>query len=153
MEVLRKAVPAKPVSDGDRLRLLGRNVHSGRGNQLRIRYFRRNLDPLPAILFLRLGVKRHPVVIAQMVYQIVEIRGEAYCVAREADGIALAAGFLSQTREINLSPIVLPVAMAEMPHARVIDGVDHNAGSRGLVDSRVQVRILQITAPVIAIDS
>src|SRR5580698_6033118 len=114
-----RSCPLSESPDSNELRP-PRNPHSGRGNQFRIGYFRRNFDSLPPLLFLWPGIERHPVLIAQMASHILKVRGKAYRVAGEADGIPFAAGLVGQTREINLSPIVLPVAMAEVPHARVI---------------------------------
>src|SRR5580692_1995048 len=65
----------------------GRNVDLVRGNQFRIGYFCRNLDSLPATLFLGLGEERQPILMVQVATHILEEGFEAYRGAGEADVI------------------------------------------------------------------
>src|SRR5271155_4055922 len=117
------------------------NVHFVRGNQFRIGYFGRNLDSLPAALFLRLGEEGQPILMVQVESYILQVRVKAYRAASDAEVIRFAAGFFRQTREIYLPPIVLPVAVPEVPRSRGVNAVDDDPGPRGIVDRRVQVGI------------
>src|ERR1700722_648185 len=130
-----------------------RNPYSVPGNQLRVGDFGGNFDALPPALFLRFGVESQQMLMVESVLHIFEVRVKPYRTAGKADVIRFAAGFVSKTREINLSPIILPVAVSDVARTRSIDGIDGYAGAQCIVDCSVQVGILQIAAAVIEINS
>src|ERR1035438_6280827 len=87
-----------------------------------------------------------------MPIQVLQIRFESHWRSVEADVIRFAPSLVGQLREVKLAPIRLPVTVTEVTHAGCVNPEDNNTGSLRVVDCGAQIWILQIAAPVVAID-
>src|SRR5271155_4968815 len=87
----------------------------------------------------------------QTIRRILQIGREVRSWAKESDVIPFASGLFCQLREVDLSPVVKPVTMSEVPGAGRIDGRDGNTSTLTILDRRCQVRILRIAGSVIGV--
>src|SRR5579872_3453115 len=85
--------------------------------------------------------------------KLIEIRRESDWRASHSDVIGFASGAIGDLREINLSPVSLPVAVSEVSHVWAVDSGNLYASLVGVIDSGVDIGILQISGAVVAIYS
>src|SRR5277367_2849934 len=71
---------------------------------------------------------------------------------REAEVITFASSFLRKLRQIDLSPVVKPTAVAEVSTSRRVDRRDNNSSALSILNRCVDVRVLRIASTVIRID-
>src|SRR5580658_7812765 len=87
----------------------------------------------------------------QAIRRVLQKGREVRSRANESEIIPFASGLFRQLPKIDLSPIVKPVTMSEVPAAGCKDGRDDNAGTLTIMDRRHEVRILRIAVSVIGI--
>src|SRR5579864_341363 len=72
---------------------------------------------------------------------------------RKPDVIRFSSGRVRRFCQVELSPVVLPVAMPGMAGSGVVDGIDDDPGSLRIFNSRIDVGILITWFSVVAVDS
>src|SRR2546427_10992206 len=110
----------------------GRNIDLVGCYKLSVWHFGLQFDPLEAGLLLSLGEEREQVLVIQFVRQVLQVRCEGDR-GLEALEIGLAAGLISEPREVILSPVDPPEAVPEMTRTSGVDGIDEDPRSLSML--------------------
>src|SRR5579871_6999866 len=132
---------------------LWRDPDSSCRNQVHVLHFCAKPNLCPSCFLWRLGEKLQQILVTKAAIQAFQVGRERYRCSGESDVIRLTAGFVRKLREINLAPIILPIAVPEVPGPWTVDGRDDDARLHSFINGSVQVWVLQITRTVIAVDA
>src|SRR3989442_8046147 len=116
----------------------GRNIDFVGCYKLSVWHFGLQFDPVEAGLLLSLGEEREQVLVIQFVRQVLQVRCEGDR-GLEALEIGLAAGLISEPREVILSPVEPPEAVPEMTRTSGVDGIDEDPCSLSMLDRRIHI--------------
>src|SRR5579872_7530073 len=124
--------------------LFRRHPHPARRYQIYLGDFGPDPDLYPSRFLRRFGEKFQKILVLQAPVQLLQIWSKRHWCARKAYVIGFPTGLFSELREVELSPVVLPIAVLEVPGTGSINCGNYNARLACIIDGRLQVRILGI---------